>query len=298
MTLRDVQHLLVQASEPVGKPGNNNFTLNGAGRYFHSVFGYGLLNAGRLVTLAENRQPVAPLLTEEEKPIDIRYPTPFTQEVDFCYSCVVNNSSKCVSKLEHVTINISFQTACGKLQIVLASPDGTESVLVDLPNVSENSRYTIHLMSVQFWDEVAFGTYMLKIIGGSNKCGRTKVLSVSLILYGTNDHKAKERQCRVAKKHASNDKRVHSDTEYALIFLGGGAVVLTALMVYAYRINASRIFIIKYWTRLQRFACKRLPPSDKYELHPFRNNIGCSDLVGTRLIDSPEVQGSNPGPST
>ncbi|XP_053380570.1 furin-1-like [Mercenaria mercenaria] len=56
LTLRDIQHLLIQSSEYVGKVEKRNLIKNGAGRLFHKVLGYGLLNATKLVVLAETRQ--------------------------------------------------------------------------------------------------------------------------------------------------------------------------------------------------------------------------------------------------
>ncbi|XP_060571599.1 neuroendocrine convertase 2-like [Ruditapes philippinarum] len=54
LSLREIQHLLVLASEHSWLRTNSLFKRNGAGHYFSEMFGFGVLNAEKIVTLSKN----------------------------------------------------------------------------------------------------------------------------------------------------------------------------------------------------------------------------------------------------
>nr|KAF6399209.1 furin, paired basic amino acid cleaving enzyme [Molossus molossus] len=59
LTWRDMQHLVVQTSKPAHLNAND-WTTNGVGRKVSHSYGYGLLDAGAMVALAQNWTTVAP----------------------------------------------------------------------------------------------------------------------------------------------------------------------------------------------------------------------------------------------
>uniref|UniRef100_A0A8C4WTN5 Peptidase S8/S53 domain-containing protein n=1 Tax=Eptatretus burgeri TaxID=7764 RepID=A0A8C4WTN5_EPTBU len=59
LTWRDMQHLVVQTSRPQFLEAND-WKMNGVGRAVSHSFGYGLMNAGDLVTAARNWSTVGP----------------------------------------------------------------------------------------------------------------------------------------------------------------------------------------------------------------------------------------------
>ncbi|XP_052229682.1 furin-like protease kpc-1 isoform X3 [Dreissena polymorpha] len=59
LSWRDVMHIIVQSSEHESlKSESSNFTPNAAGKYFHAMFGFGLINAEKAVSLARTWTPV------------------------------------------------------------------------------------------------------------------------------------------------------------------------------------------------------------------------------------------------
>lgn len=59
LTWRDMQHLVVQTSKPAHLNAND-WTTNGVGRKVSHSYGYGLLDAGAMVALAQNWTTVDP----------------------------------------------------------------------------------------------------------------------------------------------------------------------------------------------------------------------------------------------
>ncbi|XP_069914593.1 proprotein convertase subtilisin/kexin type 4 isoform X8 [Oryctolagus cuniculus] len=129
LTWRDMQHLVVRASKPAQLQAED-WRTNGVGRRVSHHYGYGLLDAGRLVDLARTWLP-----TQPQKKCAIRIvhsPTPILPLLH-----VTRNVSACAGRgnwirsLEHVQVQLSLTySRRGDLQISLTSPMGTRSTLV------------------------------------------------------------------------------------------------------------------------------------------------------------------------
>ncbi|XP_060596955.1 endoprotease bli-like [Ruditapes philippinarum] len=72
LTLRDVQHILVKASDVEHLEKKIVFSTNGASLKFHNIFGFGLLNAGKFVELALNHKTSPALLSRNTVPYNRR----------------------------------------------------------------------------------------------------------------------------------------------------------------------------------------------------------------------------------
>uniref|UniRef100_A0A8B9TFL4 furin n=1 Tax=Anas platyrhynchos TaxID=8839 RepID=A0A8B9TFL4_ANAPL len=129
LTWRDMQHLVVQTSKPAHLNAND-WVTNGVGRKVSHSYGYGLLDAGAMVSLARNWTTVGPqrkcvidVLTE---PKDIGKRLEVRRKVDACLG-----KANYISRLEHAQARLTLSyNRRGDLAIHLVSPMGTRSTLL------------------------------------------------------------------------------------------------------------------------------------------------------------------------
>uniref|UniRef100_A0AAQ6A3H8 P/Homo B domain-containing protein n=1 Tax=Amphiprion ocellaris TaxID=80972 RepID=A0AAQ6A3H8_AMPOC len=161
LTWRDMQHLVVRTSQP-GHLSAGDWKTNGVGRRVSHSYGYGLLDAGAIVGLAQNWTTVGPqhqcvntMLTE---PRDIGNKLVFSKSVDACWG-----RPEYVSSLEHVQARLTLShNQRGKLAIHLISPLGTRSTL--LPNDYSSEGFNDWaFMTTHSWDEDPQGEWTLEI---------------------------------------------------------------------------------------------------------------------------------------
>uniref|UniRef100_A0AAQ5ZNH4 P/Homo B domain-containing protein n=1 Tax=Amphiprion ocellaris TaxID=80972 RepID=A0AAQ5ZNH4_AMPOC len=184
LTWRDMQHLVVRTSQP-GHLSAGDWKTNGVGRRVSHSYGYGLLDAGAIVGLAQNWTTVGPqhqcvntMLTE---PRDIGNKLVFSKSVDACWG-----RPEYVSSLEHVQARLTLShNQRGKLAIHLISPLGTRSTLL-FPRPNDYSSEGFNdwaFMTTHSWDEDPQGEWTLEI---ENMAANGRVLSqFTLILWGT-----------------------------------------------------------------------------------------------------------------
>lgn len=193
LTWRDMQYLVVLTSRSAPLEKENGWITNGIARKVSHKFGYGLMDAGALVTLAEKWTTVPPqhicksqeLL--EDRQIDPAYGTTlnFNMDVDACL-----NSLNEVNFLEHVQCKISLRFyPRGNLRILLTSPMGTTSTLLfERPRDVVSSNFDDWpFLSVHYWGERAEGRWTLQIINAGNRhVNQPGILKKwQLIFYGT-----------------------------------------------------------------------------------------------------------------
>ncbi|XP_074038039.1 furin-like protease 2 isoform X2 [Leptinotarsa decemlineata] len=193
LTWRDMQFLVVLTSRSAPLEKESGWVVNGVRRKVSHKFGYGLMDAGALVTLAEKWTTVPPqhicksqeIL--EEKQINSAYGTTlnFFTDVDAC-SGTLNE----VRFLEHVQCKITLRFfPRGNLRIMLTSPMGTTSILLfERPRDVVSSNFDDWpFLSVHFWGEKAEGRWHLQIVNGGNRhVNQPGILKKwQLIFYGT-----------------------------------------------------------------------------------------------------------------
>ncbi|RLU19494.1 hypothetical protein DMN91_008051 [Ooceraea biroi] len=161
LTWRDMQYLVVLTSR--SEPLNNEpgWILNGVKRKVSHKFGYGLMDAGAMVSLAEQWTNVPPQHIcksdeiNEERPIDPTY---------------------------------GFFPR-GNLRLLLTSPMGTTSTLLfERPRDVLSSNFDEWpFLSVHFWGEKADGRWTLQIINAGNRHVNSPGIlkKWQLIFYGT-----------------------------------------------------------------------------------------------------------------
>ncbi|XP_006789716.1 furin (paired basic amino acid cleaving enzyme) b [Neolamprologus brichardi] len=151
-------------------------------------YGYGLLDAGALVALAQNWTSVGPqhqcVNTMLSEPRDIGNKLVFSKSVDACWG-----RPEHVSSLEHVQARLTLSySQRGKLAIHLISPLGTRSTLL-FPRPNDFSSEGFNdwaFMTTHSWDEDPQGEWTLEIENVAPNGRDYGVLSqFTLILWGT-----------------------------------------------------------------------------------------------------------------
>ncbi|CAL4067446.1 unnamed protein product, partial [Meganyctiphanes norvegica] len=196
LSWRDMQHLVVRTSrwEPLSQ--EDGWFLNGIGRKVSHKFGYGLMDAGRMVALAEDWTTVPPqhicqtVKDRTEASIPAIQGGSITAEIttDGCAG-----TSGEVRYLEHVQARVSLRfLPRGNINIKLISPSGTTSTLLfERPRDVFLEKFDDWpFLSVHFWGEKAAGTWRLIVTnGGTRQVHHPGVLiQWQLILHGTREH--------------------------------------------------------------------------------------------------------------
>jgi subtilisin family serine protease len=156
---RDVQHILIHSARKCD-PTNAEWTVNGGGHDVNYNYGFGAIDAFAAVQLAVGWTSVPP-------------ETSFASGVVAVNKVIPNNSTVGLTRIVEVPANVRVEsvelilniatTNIGDLRIVLTAPSGTESLLaVTRPDPTDN--YTNFVFtSRRHWDELAAGTWTIKI---------------------------------------------------------------------------------------------------------------------------------------
>ncbi|XP_029282125.1 furin (paired basic amino acid cleaving enzyme) a [Cottoperca gobio] len=186
LTWRDMQHLVVRTSHPAHLL-TNDWRTNGVGRKVSHSYGYGLLDASAIVSLAETWTNVRPqrkcVITMVCEPRNIGSHLSINMSVDAC-----TGTDSYVTSLEHVQARLTLSyNRRGNLAIHLISPAGTRSTLLH-PRPHDYSSEGFNdwaFMTTHSWDETPTGTWMLEIenVAGASDYGT--LTQFILVLYGT-----------------------------------------------------------------------------------------------------------------
>ncbi|XP_015259952.1 PREDICTED: furin [Cyprinodon variegatus] len=187
LTWRDMQHLVVRTSLP-GHLITGDWKTNGVGRIVSHSYGYGLLDAGAMVSLAKNWTSVGPqhqcVITMLTEPRDIGNKLVFTKRVDACWG-----RPEYVRSLEHAQARLTLShNQRGKLAIHLISPLGTRSTLL-FPRPNDYSSEGFNdwaFMTTHSWDEDPQGEWSLEIENvAANERDYGVLSQFTLTLWGT-----------------------------------------------------------------------------------------------------------------
>uniref|UniRef100_A0A4W3H9N9 Proprotein convertase subtilisin/kexin type 4 n=1 Tax=Callorhinchus milii TaxID=7868 RepID=A0A4W3H9N9_CALMI len=165
LTWRDMQHIVVRASKPLNLKADD-WARNGVGRKVSHHYGYGLLDAGRLVDLATKWLTVRP---QRKCSIEvIKSPQVISGKLTIRKNVVSAclGTKNYIRSLEHVQAQISLAySRRGDLVISLISPGGTRSKLVDVRpyDTSSQGYRDWTFMTTHSWDEDPKGLWTLEI---------------------------------------------------------------------------------------------------------------------------------------
>ncbi|KAI8982425.1 peptidase S8/S53 domain-containing protein, partial [Mycotypha africana] len=156
LSWRDIQHLCVQSAVPINLDDEDWAELP-SGRMFNHKYGYGVLDAYRIVELAKHFKTVRPQVNVEvESSLDKQQEqAQKTYKSDvFVTQEMIDESG--LSSLEHVTATVTMKHhRRGDFEILLSSPNGVVSQLgTPRPHdKSESGLKSWTFMTVKHWDE-------------------------------------------------------------------------------------------------------------------------------------------------
>ena len=159
LTWRDVQHVLVNSARKC-QPEAASWQTNGGGHDINYDYGFGAVDAGAAVVVAESWENVAHEVTiEADLDVNLEIPDNDPNGVTVTLDVDENIRIESVELIPYVeTTNI------GNLEILLTSPAGTNSLLAKQRGGDSHDNYDGYIFtSVRHWDEVSAGTWSIRI---------------------------------------------------------------------------------------------------------------------------------------
>lgn len=170
LTWRDIQHLTVLTSKRNSLyDGKNRFkwNVNGVGLEYNHLFGFGVLDAGAMVSLAKDWKTVPSRYhcdagsINDVYPITTDKPVVLTINTDAC-----KGTSSQINHIEHVQAIVTLNaTRRGDLILYLTSPMGTRSMILNrrpFDDDDKNGFVRWPFMTTQTWGENPRGKWILE----------------------------------------------------------------------------------------------------------------------------------------
>ena len=187
LTWRDLQHIVVLASRSEDL-NTTDWVVNGAGRKVSHFFGFGLMDAGAMSTLASDWISVPEQHKCEIQSYQWPRNIPHNGKISMHFrSNGCHGTQHEINYLEHVQAVITLSSSKrGEIQIYLTSPQGTRSTLLaQRPrDISNKGFQSWEFMTTHSWGEDPHGTWTLEIMNGVSSA---TMHSWSLLLYGTSN---------------------------------------------------------------------------------------------------------------
>ena len=159
LTWRDLQHILVNSARK-NDPNDSSWEINNAGHDVSHKYGFGAIDAGAAVSLAENWTNVDNEINQTFGPYMPSFDIPTSTNSWSEFDVQINEDIS----LESIDIIVDIDHPDrGDLDIVLESPNGTQSWLAEEHNDGGNDYSNWLFNTVHHWDESSLGTWTLKI---------------------------------------------------------------------------------------------------------------------------------------
>mgnify|MGYP001166654003 FL=1 len=168
LTWRDVQQIIVESARK-NDPNDSGWNTNGAGHEFNHKYGFGVIDAGHAVSLAENWTNLGPEVNISSGTITVSQTIPDDEPDNPVVSTHTVSESLIVESVDIIfDADHSYRS---DLDVTLISPDGTESELVNYfaYRDSGNNYNEWQFNSVQHWGEVSAGTWTLEVYDDGNQ---------------------------------------------------------------------------------------------------------------------------------
>lgn len=283
LTWRDFQHLTVETAVPV-QITDEDWHQVANGRMYNHKFGYGKLDATRLIDKANNWTVVGPqavfnsgffkkdLVISEAGGLEIYY-TVYSKNI----------SDRRFKRLEHVSITtwISLNKR-GRLQLLLTSTSGYVSLLAPsrFSDLSDTGFKNWTFSSVKHWNEDPIGTWKLSFSLDGRAGGDATLHGYRIIMYGEQGP-----NITLIGNPPTNDTTLLSFTIKVVIFL----LSLLSVGLWILRIRRSKYNEFQEQNDLEK-SCKVLVTADEY--------IVRSSVVGTRSSTEDSENAALTGRST
>ncbi|HMN42715.1 MAG TPA: S8 family peptidase, partial [Phycisphaerales bacterium] len=160
LTWRDVQHILIRSARHIN-PADPGWSVNGAGRFVHDRFGFGAIDAGAAVALAQTFPSRPPERTFAPPALTVGAAIPDNDPAGVSSSITIGANLL----VERVQLVLSApHPNIGDLRITLTSPSGTTSLLANQRFDTTSGYNNFVFTTVRHWDERARGQWTLSII--------------------------------------------------------------------------------------------------------------------------------------
>lgn len=235
LTWRDVQHLVAWTSNMGPLETESGWFQNAAGFCVNPAFGFGLMDAFKLVVTAdpETWVNVPPQVTCT---VNANNASNLPQNLNSGHFIEVQiQTNGCedtpneVNYIEHIEVVFSLSyTKRGDIGASLVSPSGTETVLMEPREYDRSSEGFDEwpLMAVHFWGEKPEGTWRFRVYDKTDNKNHGVLTNVSLVIHGTkeipNHMKNGPKKCDVEmkayeknmqEKPKENEEAQYADTE-------------------------------------------------------------------------------------
>lgn len=200
---RDIQHLIARSSKPLHPPISSScrrcerpsWRNNAANLTVSSYFGFGLMDASRMIEYAKDWHTVPPQLACETtlnvSNASSRLIIPSHGDLQLTLSMRQDNCS--IQYLEHMQVEVSLRfPRRGYVEMLSTSPSGTQSKLLYSRMMDSLTGYKYftnwRVSSLHYWGERPFGDWNITIRNARRwNVGKGRVLGLKLILYGTEE---------------------------------------------------------------------------------------------------------------
>ncbi|KAG5672797.1 hypothetical protein PVAND_002890 [Polypedilum vanderplanki] len=222
LTWRDIQHLTVLTSKRNSLYDAKNrfhWTMNGVGLEFNHLFGFGVLDAGGMVTLAKQWRTVPPRYHCEAGSITKLQPIPATNSLVLKIDTnACRGSDTEVNYLEHVqaVITIVNTTRRGDIEMFLTSPMGTKSMILSRRPNDDDKRDGFTkwpFMTTHTWGEYPQGKWTLEVKFNSQEPQEGWLKEWSLVLHGTKDPPYRTLSPKSPHSKLAIVKKAHEDRQ-------------------------------------------------------------------------------------
>ena len=196
--------MIVKSSRKIHR-NDTEWYRNGAGHYFNIKYGFGALDANRLVTMAQSAdwhtaKPQRTFMTYQEKVAlqSIGYEQMTINSSIDLSPCSNKNNEYCINTLEHVQVIVTIalnpsrrgKGHRGDLSISLKSPSGSNSEILRRRTrdvYRDNNGFSEwEFLTLFHWGENPYGTWKLSVTDHSGeKWYVKKALEWRLKIYGT-----------------------------------------------------------------------------------------------------------------
>ncbi|XP_059163452.1 furin-1-like isoform X2 [Physella acuta] len=190
LTWRDMQHIVIETSKSENLGTREDWASNGVGKNVSHSFGFGLMDAAAMVSLARNWTTVpAQHICEIRSYEHNSRPIPQNGRMSVnLYTDGCEGTQNHVKYLEHVQARITMTSIRrGETRIFLTSPSSTVSTLL-ARRTRDQSREGFNnwaFMTTHNWGEPAKGQWKLEIETSAVSIRNIKLRDWVLVLYGT-----------------------------------------------------------------------------------------------------------------
>ena len=180
LTWRDVQHILVHSSRQ-NDALDSSWGVNGAGLDVSHKYGYGVIDAGAAVSMAEAWSTVGEEISFSSGTLTVDTDIP-DNDPNYISDTTSVTDAILVENVD-VIVDIPHEFR-GDLEIILTSPQGTQSVLSEKHDDDNSDFSNWRFSSVHHWDEDSRGDWTLTVEDqGNNDVGSFD--EWELVVYGT-----------------------------------------------------------------------------------------------------------------